>query len=128
MLRRRGPTAALVLTVVVVAALSCASEGDEPFREDVVLCEEALAHVRTCCPGFDGTRLECTFRAEHGCGSFARIAFSKSESNCIRDTSCEDIVRMGICSRAQEAHTWVDASVPVPASEIGVARRPAVCP
>ena len=96
--------------------LACGGSGDEHdnnnFREDVIECEDALARLEKCCPSFDATVVRCQFdySKNTGCGSTSidsvQPAFNKDESQCIRETSCDDLVKKGVCDRAQDARTY----------------------
>ena len=67
------------------------------FREDEVECEETADYLAECCPGFDPGTIGCTF--SRGCTSQTRPVLSPSESRCIRDKSCTELVDEGICER-----------------------------
>ena len=110
--RSASPPAAGVLFALGVAlVLACNNgndeEDDDQFREDVIWCEEAVARLERCCPGFDARKVECLFyfSYDEGCGTSTtrRIdpAFTSEESRCIQDTSCDALVSQGICARAE---------------------------
>src|SRR5262245_60001452 len=90
-------TIAVVVTVAVVACFKDPNkdEDDNQFRDDVLRCEDALSRLVKCCPGFDGSRVECNhlYRQESGCGSTTTThvdpALTIDESRCIADTSCD---------------------------------------
>jgi hypothetical protein len=82
------------------------------FREDEVVCEEAVAHIVDCCPDFDlegpeGVSVSCTYD-ESGCD--ARLPdLSADESACIRELSCDELKERGICEyRARPAFSDPD--------------------
>ena len=96
--------------------LACGGSGDEKddnnFREDVIECEDALARLEKCCPSFDATVVRCQYdyAKNTGCGSTSvdsvKPAFTTDESHCIRQMSCDDLVKKGVCGRAQDARTY----------------------
>ncbi len=102
-----------VLAAVVALILACSNgkdeQDDDQFREDVIVCEEAVARLEHCCPGFDVRSIECRYRYAHreGCGTTTtertEPAFTKAESACVRAASCEDLVAKGACTRASDA-------------------------
>src|SRR3954466_13664472 len=102
----------VAVTVVLCSLLACKGDthDDDDFRFDVIECEDALARIVTCCPGFDPAPVLCDYRYDHtsGCGSGTSTtsiepAFTPGESRCIRDTSCDDLIAHQICARAQLA-------------------------
>lgn len=103
----------LVLVLGLTAVMACYDDpGDgevdnDQFREDVLRCEDALARLQSCCPGFDPSPIDCHyFHSSEGCGggtTDVRPALSVDESKCIAVTSCEALVTNGICERAQLA-------------------------
>ena len=116
---RRIPTG-VIFALGVVALLACEDgdtkndeEDDNQFREDVIQCEEAIARLERCCPGFDGSRVLCNyyFRFDTStCGprttDSVNPALDMAESRCVLETSCEDLVADDVCKRAQEARTY----------------------
>jgi hypothetical protein len=122
----------------VLAFLACKDkdhdEDDNQFREDVIQCEEAIARLSNCCPGFDGSRVLCNYYYSFdnsGCGpaqtEHVNPALNLSESQCVRDTSCEDLVGNDVCKRAQEARTY-SSSVASDNSKNVSDSHPPVCP
>jgi hypothetical protein len=118
----RGPTlgyapvlpAGTAFALGVVAVFACGNgngndEDDNQFRDDVIWCEEAAAHLEQCCPGFDPRQVHCRFYYSHkeGCSSttttLTKPAFSIEESKCVHHTSCEALVESGACVRAADA-------------------------
>jgi len=124
LLVRRIP-AGVLFALGVVAFLACKSgdtkddeEDDNQFREDVIQCEEAIGRLERCCPDFDGSRVLCNyyFRFDTStCGprttDSINPALNLSESSCVLDTSCEDLIGRGVCKRAQEARTYTSHEV-----------------
>ncbi len=65
----------------------------DELREDVFLCEDAVAHVQQCCP-FNAAQVQCTFA--EGCGSPATTPqLSIDTARCIIHSSC-DALRAGV--------------------------------
>lgn len=78
---------------------------DNQFREDVISCEEAVAHLAECCPELRPSDVECRyyFRRDEGClgpDSTTRIEpdIALRDSLCIRGLTCEGISSRGFCS------------------------------
>lgn len=106
------PAAGVFFALGVALVLACNNgndeEDDNQFREDVIWCEEAVARLERCCPGFDAAKVECQFYFSYneGCGTATtrRVnpALTTDESRCIRDTSCDALVAQGVCARAEQ--------------------------
>jgi hypothetical protein len=136
------------LGVATVLATSC----DDDFTEDVFLCEEALAHVRECCPKTDLSGVECAYEhsTETGrasCTADWNITTSRNvepaiapdDAHCVLGTSCEELVARGACERAAVSRPDMETSVHEDAHETGcgwvpasdtntrTARNPPVC-
>ena len=133
----------------IVAFLACKSdetkndeEDDNQFREDVIQCEEAIARLQQCCPGFDGSRVLCNYYYsldKSSCGptttDTVHPALNLGESRCVLDTTCEDLVGREVCKRAQEARTYTTHRVEESSSSSGEPQNvnesdshPPVCP
>lgn len=143
------PAAGVLFALAVALVLACNSNADEEednqFREDVIWCEEAVARLERCCPGFDATRVECTFyfSRHEGCGAtdikHVEPAFTTEESHCIRETACARLVETGVCERAAQSgaarSTFTSVSTSSTSSGAsgtsstsGSPPRPTVCP
>jgi hypothetical protein len=61
-----------------------------------VHCEEAVAHLSDCCPGFVARGFDCT--EGPGCNSPALL---EDQGRCIEGKSCEALVADGTCDRAR---------------------------
>jgi hypothetical protein len=86
--------------------IACDSDTDDnQFREDVISCEEAVARLEECCPGFRPTRVACRyyFHRREGCeGSGVDKTepdLDLRESQCVREASCEKLASQGFCDR-----------------------------
>jgi hypothetical protein len=86
--------------------MACDSDTDDnQFREDVLSCEESVAHLEECCSEFRPTDVECRYyyHYDDGCmspGTTTRIDpdIDLRESRCIRDLTCDGIRSRGLCS------------------------------
>ena len=89
--------------------MACDSDTDDnQFREDVISCEEAVAHLEECCPEFRASNVECRyyFRRDEGClgpDSTTRVVpdIPLGESRCIRDETCDGLRSKGLCNYGQ---------------------------
>lgn len=99
--------------------IACGGEkDDDQFREDTLTCEEALAHLQDCCPGFDAAAVACRYYyvSQQGCAAPSedreQPAFDLAESRCIRNTSCADVradaAGGSVCARSQKAVQYID--------------------
>lgn len=142
------PTAPVIVGAVMGALLACSSEDtidEQQLREDVLYCEDAIAVLEGCCPGFSGSPLTCVhYEKKHepscGDGSYSTVkqdpAFVLEESQCIRAMSCATLVDTGVCKRAQEARArlsgdswWVEGGDTKGGhSYSGIPPRAQVCP
>ncbi len=122
--------------VTLVIACGQGEEDDDQFREDTLTCEEALAHLQECCPAFDPAAVACRhyYASNSGCGTSTENreepAFDLSESRCIRNRSCADLVGDNVCPRAQKAVQYIDrttTSVGTDPSKVHQSHAP-VCP
>lgn len=95
-MKARRPWAGFAAALFIGAPLAC---GD--MKQDELDCEEAVAHLQDCCPGFDARRIECLH--SDGCTP-ERPAISIPQSQCIRGENCGELVSSGVCGRAQDAH------------------------
>lgn len=90
----------------IVAVMACDSDTDDnQFREDVLSCEEAVAHLEECCPEFRPSNVECRyyFRRNESCvgpDTTTRLDpdINLRESRCIRDLTCDGLASRGLCT------------------------------
>jgi hypothetical protein len=59
------------------------------IREDEFECENAVAHLKECYPGFDASTVSCTFY--EGCGDTHYTSLNALESRCVQAKSCAEI-------------------------------------
>ena len=107
----------MAIGVAVGLLLACTNNDEtkitDNFRKDVIYCEEALAVLGSCCPGFDPKAVSCYYyydSVDNGCGggslNYTYPALSQDESECILSTSCADLVANRVCERAQTAPAY----------------------
>jgi hypothetical protein len=136
--QRRPPPAGVLFATAVATVLACSSgeddKDDNQFRADVIWCEEAVARLATCCPGFEPMRVECKYYYSHvrSCGpdTMTKVepAFTTDESRCIIDTPCDALVANDVCRRAQDARAVNTTTHTETGSTTGTVRGPRVCP
>ena len=117
-MRRRRLLLCLMLGGMVTAraARASSSTDDDNFRKDVVMCEEALAALNQCCPGFQPKDVRCTYlnATYDSCSGsgYERIspALDEAESACVLATPCASLRESGVCARAQKAVDYESSS------------------
>ncbi len=97
--------------VLVGVMLACG------IRHDEFDCENAVAHLAQCCPGFDARTVQCSYSS--GCSTYYP-ALDPAQSDCIRGASCETLVAEGVCERAAQLQ-----NAPGSATELNSA---SICP
>jgi uncharacterized membrane protein len=95
--RKRRMRSALWVATAFAVLLAC---GDE-LSEGELDCEEAVAYLEGCCPGFSSASMSCVYGSGPGC-SGTSPDISIPESQCIRATSCSELVESGVCQRVQQ--------------------------
>lgn len=95
-MERRSRGKLFLLGLIVALLMTCG------IREDELRCEEAVAHLVSCCPGFDAKRVDCYY-VPHSCGSCvdAQPLIPIEQSRCIARLDCAAVRAAGICERAQ---------------------------
>jgi hypothetical protein len=79
----------IVLAVAAVAVIAACQPWDAPYEKSsrtVEGCDDAVAHLRSCCPRYD-SYLSCTYLAN----STAPSDLTTSESRCLVTKSCSDL-------------------------------------
>ncbi len=97
-----GPLRGWISALFIGLPLACGNMSGEEL-----VCEEALAHLQDCCPGFNPTHVGCLYDGP-GCGDpngFQTPDVSGDQSACIRGVSCAQLVQSGVCARAEKAWT-----------------------
>ena len=112
---RRG---AYVVGALFSALIACSADvhDHDNFREDVAYCEEAVAYLGECCPGFDTHAVVCQYHHDYTAGSCGdpsttdneSPALSLPESKCILGAKCGALISSGVCARAQKAKPYID--------------------
>jgi hypothetical protein len=143
--RRIAP---FVIAVVMGALLACGDRDttidDEQLRDDVLDCEDAVAHLESCCPGFVAEQLACVHYQKDvatGCETGRKStdkeapALDLKESQCIRAMTCDLLVLTKVCARAQLARaqrsgseTYVEFHRETPVSSYSTPPHQQVCP
>src|SRR3954471_1552235 len=90
--RRKG----LLAAVAIIVAPWCFDCGSIEHGE--LWCEDAVAHLKACCPGFHASSLYC----EHveGCSTSKVPDLSGPEIDRLREGSCEELAASHVCERA----------------------------
>jgi len=74
------------------------------IRQDELVCEEAVKHLTQCCAGLTPTGIDCTYQTVTGDPNYPNGPsypdLSPTESDCIRNESCETLLSSGVCGRA----------------------------
>ena len=98
--RRRVPGTFFRLLALGVA-LFCTSAATCGVREDELQCEETVAHLQDCCPGYDPDfhAIDCTYKPPGPCVSEELPSLATSTAKCIRDLSCDIIRTKGLCEQ-----------------------------
>lgn len=84
----------------IAAALLLAALAVRCLRRDELHCENAVAHLQRCCPGFQPGDVYCVYA--ESC-SVVYPSISEGDASCIVDSSCTTLVENGACARAMEA-------------------------
>jgi hypothetical protein len=91
---------------MLLVALSPLLLGSSDLREDQFECEQAVSHLKGCCPAsFDPTKVACDY--ESGCGSTQYPALGVDDSKCIEQKSCDQILASGVCSAVEGLQPYV---------------------
>ena len=115
--RVRRPRAVLAIFLFLAASVrgtrADAESGDYSDHDDldeaVLSCEEAVAALAACCPGFDSRSVRCIdhrYRKTSSCTGnvtegHERPELDPGESACIRRSSCSDLVASAPSARAE---------------------------
>jgi hypothetical protein len=95
--RRWGEHAGpLLLAIGVVLVPSVGRWADPGFRQDELVCEEAVAHVAHCC-GWSGVNETCTYWEDCD-GEAHHPSIGPEQADCLRLQSCRSLVEHGICA------------------------------
>lgn len=93
------------------------AEGDysdyDDLTEEVLACEEAVSILARCCPGFDPHAVQCVdhrYRRTSSCDGSVHEGHDhpmlrSDQSECVRGSSCTDLVRTNTCGRVARGYT-----------------------
>lgn len=96
---RRTTLLRAAVMAVLLGPLTCSGIHDDELR-----CEEAVATLARCCPGYDLKRISC--HRTDACGTTtATPQLMQEQSECIVARSCEELRRSAtpgqeVCARA----------------------------
>ena len=79
----------LLVAVVAVAAIAACQPWDAPYEKSsrtVEGCEDAVAHLRSCCPRYD-SYVSCTYLTN----ATASPDLTASESRCLLKKPCAEV-------------------------------------
>jgi hypothetical protein len=90
------------VTAALFVVGSCSTpSGDgedlDQFRGDVLVCEEAFARLKRCCPT-KPSPLNCDYSLLRSCDSGELVATYPDEGSSLLNLSCDAIVSGGHCS------------------------------
>jgi hypothetical protein len=94
------------ILLTLTARIAAADEETDNFREDVFACEEAIAHIASCCPQFAPEQARCVYRRERtgSCGVYTDHeedpGVAPDEAECLLDLDCGTMRERGVCERA----------------------------
>lgn len=95
--------------VSVSSRASSVTRDDDNLREDVLACEDAASHVRTCCS--QSLVVSCRYDYMHVDNSYScdgtdddytttvRPDLDLAEARCVLASSCADLRARGVCDR-----------------------------
>jgi hypothetical protein len=95
-------------TLAILALLTPLLMGSSDLREDQFECEQAVSHMKSCCPAtFDPTKVSCEY--QDGCGGGSTYpSLGVDDSKCIEEKSCDQILESNLCSTVEGLGTYVD--------------------
>jgi hypothetical protein len=102
---RRGFTLSLFIGGLLSTSGACG------IREDEFDCENAVARLVTCCPGFEASSVDCTYSP--GCGN-AYPSLDPTQSTCILQSSCSSLQSTGVCNAAASLSTGSETEATFP--------------
>jgi hypothetical protein len=102
-----------IVGMALAVPLACGA-----IREDEFQCENAVAHLKACCPVFNAMGVACNYGT--GCGVTVYPVLDVQQSKCIERESCDTIRKTGLCEA-------VAALSDLPGSD-AAGSGPTVCP
>src|SRR5262245_41666869 len=101
MIERPPRTRRKFLVRIALACVALASLSAFGVDKEELDCEQAVAHLVSCCPGFDARSIVC--EQPSGCGGKANhVDLDLGRSECILGASCEDLVASGACEQPKQ--------------------------
>lgn len=98
----RWPWGLGVACLLTLACQSLGGDRENNYREDVLLCEEAVATILDCCPDFRPPEDSCEYYERVGCNEDSQFpVISRQQSECLRDLACAQIGKAGGCAALQ---------------------------
>lgn len=101
-LRRLPGAGAALLAIVFLSAESLTIDESE------LECEQAVAHVEQCCPGFPHSLPHCVRTA---CTATPDLTIS--QSRCLQALDCDPLVAAGVCDGSRWPMPKPDASTSI---------------
>lgn len=98
---------ALSLGLSVRIASAAVEEDDDNFRTDVFACEDAVAHLASCCPEFRPGAVRCVYsrHTTSGCDTYTTFredpAIPLDQAECVLALDCGMLRERGVCERAR---------------------------
>jgi hypothetical protein len=116
----RTPLRLVKLGLVLWCGLGagCEEQDDQDFNEEVIQCEEAVAHLETCCGSLDGhvrciyvpptyEQLSCDSPMATSEGTYPDIG--PESSKCYRGLSCDQVRERGLCEAFRGTAAFMEA-------------------
>lgn len=94
-----------LLIVVVIGALPMT----QCLRQDEVECEEAVALLKECCPGFDAKIINCEFSPGSCTTDAVYPTLSTADSECMLGKSCDALNADKTCQRVLDLNARDEA-------------------
>lgn len=95
---RRSLVAGVAALATLALAMPALSSNGTEFD-----CEEAVAHLASCCPDLDPTAFDCRFGLACGADERPEPDFDGPQSECIQSLTCGQIQEKNICLSALAA-------------------------
>src|SRR6187455_3112545 len=86
------------LLLGAVASLAVTGPSCGQLTETELHCEEALAHLHECCPGFRPNEFACVKEEAEGCGCGREADLDLAISKQVLDLECDDLAAGNWCA------------------------------
>ena len=80
------------------------------IRRDEYMCENAVARLQSCCKGFGGSNIDCTYEPGSCDKDPVLPQIDETQASCVVQQSCDSLVSSGACGRAAAVITGGSAS------------------